>query len=63
MLVEDAKLVDGMTSEEGAVSEADATREDGAMPEECLTVKLAEAFVRKPVDAPVPMGWVPLFIP
>lgn len=38
------------------VPEADATPEDGAMPEEGLRVKLAEGLVRKPVDAPVPVG-------
>ena len=39
--------------EEGAVPEADAKPEDGAMRDECLRVKLAEGLVKKPVDAPV----------
>ncbi len=56
--------------EEDGVSEGDVTLEDdgmpllemkvmledGAMTEEGLRVKLAEIFVRKPVDAPVPEG-------
>lgn len=50
-----ATLEDGAMPEEGTV-EADVTPEDGAMPEEGLRVKLAEGFVRKPVDAPVPVG-------
>ena len=41
---------------EGAVPEAEATPEDDVMPEEGLRVKLAEGFVRKPVDAAVPVG-------
>ena len=40
--------------EESAVPAADATAEDGAMPEVAWRVKLAEGTVRKPVDAPVP---------
>ena len=50
----DATLEDGAMPEESAVPAADATPEDGAMPEVGLRVKLAEGFVRKPVDVPVP---------
>lgn len=47
--------------EEGALPEEGATPEDGAMIEDGLRVKLAEGFVRKPVDPPLPVTWVPLF--
>ena len=39
-----------------AVTGADGTTDDGTIAEDGLGVKLAEGFVRKPVDAPVPMG-------
>lgn len=42
--------------DEGTVPGDDATPEDSTIPEEGLRVKLAERFVRKPVDAPVPVG-------
>ena len=45
------------------VPEAVVTPAAGAVPAEGLRVKLAEGFVRKPVDAPVPASWVPLFMP
>ncbi len=50
----DATLEDGTMLKDGAVPEAEATPEDDEMPEEGLRVKLAEGFVRKPVDAAVP---------
>ena len=52
----DATPEDGTMREEGAVPETKATPKDPTMVEEGLRVKLAERFVRKPVDAPVPMG-------
>lgn len=47
--------------EEDMVPEGGVSLEDGAMVEDGLRVKLAEGFVKKPVDPPVPMAWVPLF--
>ena len=49
--------------EEGVVPEEVATPEDGAMIGGGLREKLAEGFVRKPVDPAVPLAWVPLFRP
>ena len=51
-----AALEVGRMLVEGAILEADAALEDGTMPEEGLRVKLADGFVRKPVDAAVPVG-------
>lgn len=42
--------------DEGGVSEADTAPEGGTILEEGLRVKLAEGFVRNPVDAAVPVG-------
>lgn len=59
----DATLGDGAMLEDGGVLEMAAAPEEGTIIGEGLRVKLAEGFVRKPVDAAVPVGWVPLFKP
>lgn len=51
----DAMPAGDMIPEEGMVPEEDPTPEDGAMIEDGLRVKLADGFVRKPVDPPVPV--------
>lgn len=52
----DATLEDGAMPEDCALPDVNVALEDGTMAEEGLRVKLAESFVRKPVDAPVPVG-------
>ena len=54
---------------EDELSEGDAALDDGTMPEdgaiaeEGFKTKLAEVFVKNPVDGAVPEIWVPLFRP
>ena len=52
----DATAVGDTILEESIVPEEDTTLEDDAIPEDGLRVKLAEGFVRKPVDPPVPVA-------
>lgn len=53
VLEEDATFEDSLMPAEFAVTEVDATLEDGVTDEEALRVN---AFVTKPVGAPVPVG-------
>ena len=63
-------------SAEDVLPEGDATLDDGTMPPECAVLekeaipedegfrtKLAEVFVKNPVDGAVPVTCVPLFRP
>ena len=59
----DATLDDGTMPTEGAALEVDAMLEDGAINEEGFRTKLAEVFVKNPVDGAVPVLCVPLLRP